>query len=126
MNTAEDPTRALCLYQSDFMLRDYSFRYDELPFDEQGLLLYRLGAGPRTIALCNYACGCGVGMLRNLLFIAASLVQCWRFAAPGRGEHASVVLGRGERSHGQLISKAPVVSTLTTTRNGASEPVLRG
>jgi predicted DNA-binding helix-hairpin-helix protein len=36
--TAEDPTRALRLYQADFMLRDYGFRYDELPFDEQGLL----------------------------------------------------------------------------------------
>jgi predicted DNA-binding helix-hairpin-helix protein len=35
---AEDPTRALRLYQSDFMLRDYGFRYDELPFDEAGLL----------------------------------------------------------------------------------------
>jgi predicted DNA-binding helix-hairpin-helix protein len=35
---AEDPTRALRLYQSDFMIRDYGFRYDELPFDEQGLL----------------------------------------------------------------------------------------
>jgi predicted DNA-binding helix-hairpin-helix protein len=35
---AEDPTRALRLYQSDFMLRDYGFGYDELPFDEQGLL----------------------------------------------------------------------------------------
>lgn len=35
---AEDPTRALRLYQSDFMLRDYGFRYDELPFDEHGLL----------------------------------------------------------------------------------------
>ena len=35
---AEDPTRALRLYQSDFMLRDYGFSYDELPFDEQGLL----------------------------------------------------------------------------------------
>ena len=35
---AEDPTRALRLYQSDFMLRDYGFRYAELPFDEQGLL----------------------------------------------------------------------------------------
>jgi predicted DNA-binding helix-hairpin-helix protein len=35
---AEDPTRALRLYQSDFMLRDYGFRYDELPFDAQGLL----------------------------------------------------------------------------------------
>jgi predicted DNA-binding helix-hairpin-helix protein len=35
---AEDPTRALRLYQSDFMLRDYGFRYDELPFDANGLL----------------------------------------------------------------------------------------
>lgn len=35
---AEDPTRALRLYQSDFMLRDYGFGYDELPFDEHGLL----------------------------------------------------------------------------------------
>jgi predicted DNA-binding helix-hairpin-helix protein len=35
---AEDPTRALRLYQSDFMLRDYGFSYAELPFDEQGLL----------------------------------------------------------------------------------------
>lgn len=35
---AEDPTRALRLYQSDFMLRDYGFRYDELPFDGDGLL----------------------------------------------------------------------------------------
>jgi predicted DNA-binding helix-hairpin-helix protein len=35
---AEDPTRALRLYQSDFMLRDYGFRYDELPFDDHGLL----------------------------------------------------------------------------------------
>jgi predicted DNA-binding helix-hairpin-helix protein len=35
---AEDPTRALRLYQSDFMLRDYGFSYDELPFDEDGLL----------------------------------------------------------------------------------------
>src|SRR5690242_8011472 len=35
---AEDPTRALRLYQSDFMIRDYGFRYDELPFDEDGLL----------------------------------------------------------------------------------------
>ncbi len=26
------------LYQSDFMLRDYGFGYDELPFDEHGLL----------------------------------------------------------------------------------------
>ncbi len=35
---AEDPLRALRLYQSDFMLRDYGFRFDELPFDERGLL----------------------------------------------------------------------------------------
>ena len=35
---AEDPVRALRLYQSDFMLRDYGFRFDELPFDEHGLL----------------------------------------------------------------------------------------
>jgi predicted DNA-binding helix-hairpin-helix protein len=35
---AEDPTRALRLYQSDFMLRDYGFSYAELPFDEHGLL----------------------------------------------------------------------------------------
>lgn len=35
---AEDPTRALRLYQADFMLRDYGFSYAELPFDEQGLL----------------------------------------------------------------------------------------
>ncbi|HMQ31230.1 MAG TPA: radical SAM protein [Chloroflexaceae bacterium] len=35
---AEDPARALRLYQSEFMLRDYGFGYDELPFDEQGLL----------------------------------------------------------------------------------------
>jgi predicted DNA-binding helix-hairpin-helix protein len=35
---AEDPIRALRLYQSDFMLRDYGFCYDELPFNEQGLL----------------------------------------------------------------------------------------
>lgn len=35
---AEDPTRALRLYQSDFMIRDYGFSYDELPFDDQGLL----------------------------------------------------------------------------------------
>jgi predicted DNA-binding helix-hairpin-helix protein len=35
---AEDATRALRLYQSDFMLRDYGFRYDELPFDAAGLL----------------------------------------------------------------------------------------
>jgi predicted DNA-binding helix-hairpin-helix protein len=35
---AEDPTRALRLYQSDFMLRDYGFAYHELPFDADGLL----------------------------------------------------------------------------------------
>lgn len=35
---AEDPDRALRLYQADFMLRDYGFLYDELPFDAQGLL----------------------------------------------------------------------------------------
>lgn len=35
---AEDPTRALRLYQSDFMIRDYGFSFSELPFDEQGLL----------------------------------------------------------------------------------------
>jgi predicted DNA-binding helix-hairpin-helix protein len=35
---AEDPDRALRLYQADFMRRDYGFLYDELPFDAQGLL----------------------------------------------------------------------------------------
>jgi len=35
---AEDPTRALRLYQSDFVIRDYGFTYAELPFDAQGLL----------------------------------------------------------------------------------------
>lgn len=35
---AEDPTRALRLYQSDMMLRDYGFGFEQLPFDEQGLL----------------------------------------------------------------------------------------
>ncbi|HEY0602417.1 MAG TPA: radical SAM protein [Herpetosiphonaceae bacterium] len=35
---AEDPIRALRLYQSDFMIRDYGFSFAELPFDEQGLL----------------------------------------------------------------------------------------
>jgi predicted DNA-binding helix-hairpin-helix protein len=35
---AEDPTRALRLYQSDFMIRDYGFSYADLPFNEQGLL----------------------------------------------------------------------------------------
>ncbi|PMP87407.1 MAG: radical SAM protein, partial [Roseiflexus castenholzii] len=39
---AEDPLRELRLYQADFMLRDYGFTVDELPFDERGLL-------PRTI-----------------------------------------------------------------------------
>ena len=35
---AEDPTRALRLYQSDFMIRDYGFSYVDLPFNDQGLL----------------------------------------------------------------------------------------
>lgn len=35
---AEDPTRALRLYQGDFLLRDYGFGADELPFDAAGLL----------------------------------------------------------------------------------------
>jgi predicted DNA-binding helix-hairpin-helix protein len=35
---AEDPTRALRLYQSDFMIRDYGFSFAELPFDDDGLL----------------------------------------------------------------------------------------
>jgi predicted DNA-binding helix-hairpin-helix protein len=35
---AEDPTRALRLYQADFMLRDYGFCAADLPFDKQGLL----------------------------------------------------------------------------------------
>ncbi|MDZ4717425.1 MAG: radical SAM protein [Roseiflexaceae bacterium] len=35
---AEDPTRTLRLYQSDFLIRDYGFSYADLPFDEQGLL----------------------------------------------------------------------------------------
>jgi predicted DNA-binding helix-hairpin-helix protein len=35
---SEDPTRALRLYQADFLLRDYGFHAVELPFDEQGLL----------------------------------------------------------------------------------------
>jgi predicted DNA-binding helix-hairpin-helix protein len=35
---AEDPTRALRLYQSDFMIRDYGFSYADLPFNDQGLL----------------------------------------------------------------------------------------
>jgi predicted DNA-binding helix-hairpin-helix protein len=35
---AEDSTRALRLYQSDFMIRDYGFSFAELPFDVSGLL----------------------------------------------------------------------------------------
>lgn len=35
---AEDPLRALRLYQADFMLRDYGFDADDLPFDAAGLL----------------------------------------------------------------------------------------
>jgi predicted DNA-binding helix-hairpin-helix protein len=35
---AEDPLRELRLYQADFMLRDYGFTVDELPFDHHGLL----------------------------------------------------------------------------------------
>jgi predicted DNA-binding helix-hairpin-helix protein len=35
---SEDPGRATRLYQADFMLRDYGFRADELPFDAHGLL----------------------------------------------------------------------------------------
>jgi predicted DNA-binding helix-hairpin-helix protein len=35
---AEDPTRALRLYQADFMLRDYGFSAADLPYDESGLL----------------------------------------------------------------------------------------
>ena len=35
---AEDPIRALRLYQADFMLRDYGFSAEELSFDERGLL----------------------------------------------------------------------------------------
>jgi predicted DNA-binding helix-hairpin-helix protein len=35
---SEDPTRALRLYQADFMLRDYGFQAADLPFDETGLL----------------------------------------------------------------------------------------
>src|SRR5262245_18187847 len=37
---AEVPTRALRLYQSDFMLRDYGFCYDELPFSGSGGCLW--------------------------------------------------------------------------------------
>ncbi|MEN9934465.1 MAG: hypothetical protein RLZZ387_1044 [Chloroflexota bacterium] len=35
---AEDPARERRLYQADFMLRDYGFAPDELPFDPDGLL----------------------------------------------------------------------------------------
>ena len=35
---AEDPVRELRLYQADFMLRDYGFHYNDLPFDAHGLL----------------------------------------------------------------------------------------
>jgi predicted DNA-binding helix-hairpin-helix protein len=35
---AEDPTRALRLYQADFMMSDYGFSAADLPFDDQGLL----------------------------------------------------------------------------------------
>lgn len=35
---AEDPVRELRLYQADFLLRDYGFRFADLPFDAQGLL----------------------------------------------------------------------------------------
>jgi predicted DNA-binding helix-hairpin-helix protein len=35
---AEDPLRAARLYQAEFLLRDYGFAADELPFDEAGLL----------------------------------------------------------------------------------------
>ncbi len=35
---AEDPMRAARLYQAEFLLRDYGFAADELPFDEAGLL----------------------------------------------------------------------------------------
>lgn len=35
---AEDPTRALRLYQADFMLRDYGFHAADLPYDAAGLL----------------------------------------------------------------------------------------
>lgn len=35
---AEDPTRALQLYQSDFMIRDDGLTFADLPFDEHGLL----------------------------------------------------------------------------------------
>jgi predicted DNA-binding helix-hairpin-helix protein len=35
---AEDPVRALRLYQADFMIRDYGFGFADLPFDDEGLL----------------------------------------------------------------------------------------
>jgi predicted DNA-binding helix-hairpin-helix protein len=35
---AEDPMRQLRLYQADFMLRDYGFTFQEMPFDTNGLL----------------------------------------------------------------------------------------
>lgn len=35
---AEDPMRAARLYQAEFLLRDYGFAADELPFDAGGLL----------------------------------------------------------------------------------------
>lgn len=35
---AEDPVRGARLYQAEFLLRDYGFSADELPFDERGLL----------------------------------------------------------------------------------------
>ncbi|KAB8143474.1 radical SAM protein [Chloroflexia bacterium SDU3-3] len=35
---AEDPARELRLYQAEFLLRDYGFAVEDLPFDEGGLL----------------------------------------------------------------------------------------
>jgi predicted DNA-binding helix-hairpin-helix protein len=35
---AGDPLRELRLYQADFMIRDYGFTIDELPFDDNGML----------------------------------------------------------------------------------------
>lgn len=35
---AEDPVRGARLYQAEFLLRDYGFSAEELPFDEAGLL----------------------------------------------------------------------------------------
>jgi predicted DNA-binding helix-hairpin-helix protein len=35
---AEDPVRGARLYQAEFLLRDYGFAADELPFDDAGLL----------------------------------------------------------------------------------------